>query len=233
MKSILISLLRCLCLLLLLGAAVLYLDGPLTRSPDLLSEEASNKLPELMMQREVLGLLGCILLLTLLRALGWVWNGLFCIATFALLAECGLYHIGLSALPSSLWQEASAWGLADFSASYPILHSAIPLLWLISGLCSTNPIRIALTGLFCYLLWLLLSAGFIGLEQMWLASQNPPFPELLAQLRQIPWWTAALPGAFLFFYSFFYSLFMALVESLIPAGKRHPAPPPQGEVETL
>lgn len=225
MKSILLTLLRCLCLLLLLGAVVLYLDGPLTRLPEVLPDEAQSRLPELVMQREVLGIAGCILLLALLRALGCVWNGIFCIATYALLVELGLYHIGLSSLPSSLWPEAAAWGLADFSGSYPILHKGIPLLWLISGLCSTSPIRIALTGLFCYLLWLLASAGFIGLEQMWHASENPPFPELLAQLREIPWWTAALPGAFLLFYSFF----MALFEAMIPKPSKRSAPPLQEE----
>lgn len=222
MKRLFLTLLRCLCLLILLCVTVLYLDGSLNRTPDVLLDEASTELPDLLLQRGVLGIAGVILLLTFLRALGCVWNGIFCIASFALLAEVGLYHIGFSALPESLRQMAASLGLGELSSSYPVLHIGLPLLWLVSGLCSTNAIRIALTSICCYLLWLLCAAGLSGLAQMWETMQNPPFPDLLAQLKELRWWTAALPGTFFFFYAFFMSLFEALTAAM--AGTQTPPP---------
>ncbi len=232
MKRLFLTLLRCLCLLLLLCVTVLYLDGAPNRTPSDLLDEAVTKLPSLLLQRGVLGIAGVILLLTFLRALGCVWNGIFCIASFALLAEVGLYHIGLSALPESLRQMASCLGLGELSSSYPVLHSGIPLLWLVSGLCSTHAIRIALTSLCCYLLWLLCAAGLSGLAQMWETMQDPPFPDLLALLKEVRWWTAALPGAFFFFYAFFMSLFEALTAAMTgtqtaPPSEEEPQPAPR------
>ncbi len=151
-----------------------------------------------------------------MKWLGGVWNVIFSIMSFLLLTELVMIAGGLeAAITPRLFTLVKAAGYADITAKFPVIYWLVPVLWLLSCFCAKDQVRVFLTAICCYALWLLLSWLLcIGVDT-WL-SMGEPQPEKLADtFRMAPWLTSALPACFLLIYA----LLMAIFEACIKRSK--------------
>ncbi len=165
---------------------------------------------------------GIAIVLSLVRALDITWNVVFCLLTFALMAELILITAGMkAAVTSPLYATIEAGGYTDIMSRFPVYWWLIPTVWLVACLCSRNQVTVFLTGVVCYALWLLLTWLLAATINMWLGMGRPS-PESLATLfRNYVWLPSAMTGTFLLVYSLLMSLFEPFLR-----GKKNKATPP-------
>lgn len=164
--------------------------------------------------------------LAVMKWLGGVWNVLFSLLSMLLMGELVMLAAGLpSAITTPVYTELQAVGLADISEKLPILYWLIPTLWLLACLCARDQVRVFITAVVSYLLWLILTLLCNLGVTAWQGTANPAPEQLADVFRNSPWLSAALPGAFLLIYA----VLMALFEACIPhfSRKKSKAPAPQ------
>ncbi len=151
-----------------------------------------------------------------MKWLGGVWNVIFSLMSFLLLAELVMIAGGLeAAITPKLFALMKAAGYADITVKFPVIYWLVPVLWLLSCFCAKDQVRVFLTAICCYALWLLLSWLLCTGVDTWL-SMGRPQPEKLADtFRVAPWLTSALPACFLLIYA----LMMAIFEACIKRSK--------------
>ena len=151
-----------------------------------------------------------------MKWLGGVWNVIFSIMSFLLLAELMMIAGGLEmAITSKLFALVKSAGYTDITAKFPVIYWLVPVLWLLSCFCAKDQVRVFLTAICCYALWLLLSWLLCLGVDTWL-SMGKPQPENLAEtFRTAPWLTSALPACFLLIYA----LMMAVFEACLKRSK--------------
>lgn len=151
-----------------------------------------------------------------MKWLGGVWNVIFSIMSFLLLAELVMIAGGLeAAITPKFFELMKAAGYADISVKFPVIYWLVPVLWLLSCFCAKDQVRVFLTAICCYALWLLLSWVLCAGVDTWL-SMGRPQPEGLADsFRMAPWLSSALPACFLLIYA----LMMAIFEACIKRSK--------------
>lgn len=151
-----------------------------------------------------------------MKWLGGVWNVIFSIMSFLLLAELVMIAGGLeAAITPKFFELMKAAGYADISVKFPVIYWLVPVLWLLSCFCAKDQVRVFLTAICCYALWLLLSWVLGSGVDTWL-SMGRPQPEGLADsFRMAPWLSSALPACFLLIYA----LMMAIFEACIKRSK--------------
>ena len=153
---------------------------------------------------------GAALVLSLIRCLDIVWNVIFSLLTFLLMAYLVLIAAGApdAALTPQL---ATLLDSAGYIKQVPDILWLIPVLWFISCLCARNQVAVFLTAVVCYLLWLLLTWLLSLGVDTWL-SMGKPSPEMLADLfRGNSWLPAAITGTFLLVYALMMSIFEAFL----------------------
>lgn len=155
--------------------------------------------------------------LVLMRWLGGVWNVVFSLLSIALMAELVMLAGGMkAAVTTPLYPLMSDAGLAQLTSAYPVLYWLIPTSWFIACLCARDQVRVFITAVACYLLWLLLTWLLSLGVNTWL-GMGEPAPEQLANLfRAYPWLPSAIPGAFLLIYA----ELMAVLEACLPKIKK-------------
>lgn len=162
-----------------------------------------------------------ILQLAVMRWLGGVWNVIFSLLSIALMVELVAIAGGVeAAVTAPLYAELKGMGLADITKLYPAAYWLIPTLWLLACLSARDQVRVFITAVVCYLLWLLLTwLGAMG-TSTWL-SMGEPAPEQLADIaRANPWLPSAVPGFFLLVYAELTAIF----EACLPHRKKDKAP---------
>ncbi|MBQ7023412.1 MAG: hypothetical protein IJN29_07520 [Akkermansia sp.] len=154
--------------------------------------------------------------LVLMRWLGGIWNVVFSLLSIALMAELIMLAGGMqAAVTAPCYDLLSEAGLAQLTTAYPVLYWLVPTLWFLACLCAHDQVRVFITAVACYLLWLLLTWLLSLAVNTWLGMGDPA-PEHLANLfRAYPWLTSAIPGAFLLIYA----ELMAVLEACLPKKK--------------
>ncbi len=152
--------------------------------------------------------------LVLMRWLGGLWNVVFSLLSILLMAELVMLAGNLqAAITAPLYAELADAGAGDIVSRYPVAYWLIPVLWFIACLCAPNQVRVFITAVVCYLLWLLLSWLFILGVTTWLGMGEPAPAQLASLFSASPWLTAAVPGCFLFIYAELMALFEACLSS--------------------
>lgn len=151
-----------------------------------------------------------------MKWLGGVWNVIFSIMSFLLLAELVMIAGGLeAAITPKFFELMKAAGYADISVKFPVIYWLVPVLWLLSCFCAKDQVRVFLTAICCYALWLLLSWILGSSVDTWLSMGRPQPEGLAASFRMAPWLSSALPACFLLIYA----LMMAIFEACIKRSK--------------
>lgn len=153
---------------------------------------------------------GVALILSLIRCLDIVWNVIFSLSTFLLMA--GLVLIAaVDPEAACTPQLAKLLDAAGYIKQVPDILWLIPVLWLMGCLCARNQVPVFLTAVVCYFLWLLLTWLLTLGVNTWL-SMGKPSPEMLADLfRGNSWLPAAITGTFLLVYALMMSVFEAFL----------------------
>lgn len=157
---------------------------------------------------------GAALVLSLIRCLGIVWNVIFSLLTFLLMA--GLVLIAAGPEAAFTPQICKLIDAAGYIKQMPDILWLIPVLWLVGCLCARNQVSVFLTAVVCYLLWLLFTWLLTLGVNTWL-SMGKPSPEMIADLfRGNSWLPAAITGTFLLVYA----LMMAIFEAFLRRKKK-------------
>lgn len=152
--------------------------------------------------------------LVLMRWLGGLWNVVFSLLSVLLMAELIMLAGNLqAAITTPLFNELSAAGAGDIVSRYPVAYWLIPMLWFISCLCAPNQVRVFITAVVCYLLWLFLSWLVTLGVNTWLGMGEPAPAQLASLFSASPWLTAAIPGCFLLIYAELMAIFEACLGS--------------------
>ena len=162
-----------------------------------------------------------ILQLAAMRWLGGIWNVIFSLLSIALMVELVAIAGGVeAAITAPLFAELKAMGLAELDKHYPVAYWLIPTLWLLACLSARDQVRVFITAVVCYLLWLLFTwLGALG-TTTWL-SMGEPAPAQLADIaRANPWLPSAVPGFFLLVYAELTAIF----EACLPHQKKAKEP---------
>lgn len=152
---------------------------------------------------------GVALVLSLVCCLGIVWNVIFSLLTFMLMA--GLVMIAAGPEAAFTPQICKLIDGAGYIKTIPDVVWLVPILWLVGCLCARNQVSVFLTAVVCYLLWLLLTWLLTLGVNTWL-SMGRPAPEMLADLfRGNSWLPAAITGTFLLVYALIMAIFEAFL----------------------
>lgn len=158
---------------------------------------------------------GIALVLSLVRSLGVVWNVIFSLLTFMLMAELVMIAAGPEAAFTP--QICKLIDAAGYIKTIPDVVWLVPLLWLVGCLCARNQVSVFLTAVVCYLLWLLLTWLLTLGVNTWLGMGRPS-PEMIADLfRGNSWLPAAITGTFLLVYALMMAIFEAFLRRKKPA----------------
>lgn len=157
----------------------------------------------------------------LMKWTGAVWNVLFSLMSFLLLAWMVMLTAGQeAAVTSLLYEQMDAVQLGNIASRYPVMLYLVPVLWFIACLCAQEQVRTFCTALICYGLWHALTAACLAGIQSWQAMEQPSCADILQNIACCPWLAAAIPGCFLLLYA----LLMAAGEAAFP--RKHPAVQP-------
>ena len=161
---------------------------------------------------------GAALVLSLIRSLGIVWNVIFSLLTFMLMAELVMIAAGPGAAFTP--QICKLIDAAGYIKQMPDILWLIPVLWLVGCLCARNQVSVFLTAVVCYLLWLLFTWLLTLGVNTWL-SMGKPAPEMIADLfRGNSWLPAAITGTFLLVYALMMAIFEAFLRRKKPAKEK-------------
>lgn len=133
---------------------------------------------------------------------GGLWNIIFCWLSLLLIAGLVMLAAGPSAaVTAPVYAVIESAGYTDVTAKYPLIYWLLPLLWFLACLCAGDQVRVFLTAIICYALWLLLSWLFGLGVQTWLSMGEPAPAQLATLFRNHLWIVSVLPGIFILIYA--------------------------------
>ena len=164
--------------------------------------------------------------LSVMKWMGGVWNILFSLLSMLLMGELVMIAAGLQgAVTTPVYTELQAAGFADIGEKFPVIYWLLPLLWFTACLCARDQVRVFITAIVCYLLWLVLTMLCNLMVTAWLGTTDPAPAQMADVFRNSPWLTAALPGAFLLIYAGLMALFEACIPHLPRRKKKEESEP--------
>lgn len=144
--------------------------------------------------------------LVAMKWLGGVWNVLFSLLTVLLMAT--LVSIAgdfKTALTPQVYEV-----LQSYTGGNNLVQMlTIFTLWFLACYCAQDQVKVFVTAVVCYLLWLLLTWLLTMGVNTWLGMGEPAPAQLATLFRNTPWLPAALPGAFLLIYAELMAIFDA------------------------